>query len=116
AGVRYHRRLTIDDQIRERYLHVPLDVPPGTSTLSVRLRVADAEAVVDLGCVAPQRWCGWAGAARSEFVIGHERATPGFLPGLEPGAGHGGLGLRLLPPAGTGGEVTAGSGGPAGGA
>jgi len=101
AGVRYHRRLTIDDQIRERYLHVPFDVPPGTSTLSVRLRVADAEAVVDLGCVAPRRWCGWAGAARSEFVIGHEQATPGFLPGLEPGTWHVVLGLHLLPPGGT---------------
>src|SRR5699024_3060380 len=105
AGVRYHRRLTIDDQIRERYLHVPLDVPPGTSTLSVRLRVADAEAVVDLGCVAPRRWCGWAGAARSEFVIGHEQATPGFLPGWEPGTWHVVLGLRLLPPGGAEGEL-----------
>src|SRR5699024_12657254 len=107
AGMRYHRRLTIYDQIRYRYLHVPFDVPPGTSTLSVRLRVADAEDVVDLGCVAPRRWCGWAGAARSEFVIGHERATPGVLTGLAPGPSHVVLRLHPLPPNGTGVELTA---------
>src|SRR5699024_9492445 len=70
-----------------------------------RLRVQDSDAVIDLGCAAPQRWCGWAGAARTKFVISPERATPGFLPGLEPGTWHVVLGLHRIPATGVGMQV-----------
>ncbi|WP_022916830.1 CehA/McbA family metallohydrolase [Ruania albidiflava] len=94
---RFDRRLSVDDQIRERYLEVPFEVPAGAGSIEVRLQVADPTAVIDLGCMAPSRWCGWAGGARRRFVVRPEEATPGFLPGLEPGTWQVVLGLHQLP-------------------
>ncbi|HIZ36110.1 MAG TPA: CehA/McbA family metallohydrolase [Candidatus Ruania gallistercoris] len=94
---RLDRLLTVDDQIRDRYLRVPFEVPPGAPGVEVQLTVADPAAVIDLGCEAPSRWCGWAGGARKSFVVRPEEATPGFLPGVEPGTWHLVLGLHQLP-------------------
>ncbi|WP_147916486.1 CehA/McbA family metallohydrolase [Ruania zhangjianzhongii] len=94
------RRLTVEDQIRARYLRVPFEVPAGGSSVAVRLRVTDPTAVIDLGCEAPSHWCGWAGGARQHFVVRAEEATPGFLPGVEPGTWHVVLGLHHLPAGG----------------
>ena len=102
STARLDRRLTVEDQIRERYLRVPFDVPVGATDVEVRLTVDDPTAVIDLGCEAPSRWCGWAGAARQRFAVHPERATPGFLPGLEPGTWQVVLGLHQLPAAGVG--------------
>src|SRR5690625_3297001 len=94
---RFDRWLTVRDQIRERYLEVPFDVPATAGSIEVRLEVADPAAVIDLGCMAPSRWCGWSGGARRRFVVRPEQATPGFLPGLEAGTWQVVLGLHQLP-------------------
>ena len=94
------RRLTVEDQIRARYLRLPFDVPAGASSVEVRFRADDPAAVIDLGCEAPSRWCGWAGGARQRFVVRAEQATPGFLPGVEAGTWHVVLGLHHLPAGG----------------
>lgn len=75
-------RLSIDDQIENRYLEVPFELPPGgTTALEVTLAYDRDAAVIDLGCRDPERWRGWSGGARSRFVILPRAATPGYEPG-----------------------------------
>lgn len=94
-----HRlRLTVDDQIAQRYLPVPFDVPAAAASLEVRLAYDTSAGVIDLGCEGPDGWRGWSGDARSRYVITPDAATPGYLPGpLEPGEWHVVLGLHQLP-------------------
>jgi hypothetical protein len=85
-------RLSIDDQIENRYLEVPFELPAGgTDALEVTLSYDRDAAVIDLGCRDPERWRGWSGGARSRFAItqspggqraaAHSSATPGYEPG-----------------------------------
>jgi hypothetical protein len=80
-------RLSIDDQIENRYLEVPFELPArGVSALEVTLAYDQDAAVIDLGCRDPERWRGWSGGARSRFAITPGGATPGYEPGeLVPG-------------------------------
>ncbi|MGH8795249.1 MAG: CehA/McbA family metallohydrolase [Stackebrandtia sp.] len=89
---------TPDDRSEEFYRYLPFDVPPGVAGVRVRLEYNRAGAVLDLGCVSPERFRGWSGGARGEYVVGARRATPGYLPGeLEPGEWHVVLGLHRVP-------------------
>ncbi|MEV0891128.1 CehA/McbA family metallohydrolase [Promicromonospora sp. NPDC050262] len=105
-------RLSIDDQIENRYLEVPFEIPAGrdTDALEVTLAYDRDAAVIDLGCYDPERWRGWSGGARSRFAItpnaspgaaGRDRrgtATPGYEPGeIVPGRWAVVLGLHGLP-------------------
>lgn len=97
-------RLSIDDQIEDRYLEVPFEMPPGAGALEVTLAYDRDAAVIDLGCRDPLRWRGWSGGARSRFAITHGRepgpgaATPGYEPGeLVRGQWAVVLGLHGLP-------------------
>ncbi len=96
---RTHRRhLTVDDRTASPYLEVPFVVADGARSLQVRLAYDRTAAVVDLGCRGPAGFRGWSGGARSEYVIGTDRATPGYLPGeLEPGEWAVVLGLHRVP-------------------
>lgn len=80
-------RLSIDDQIENRYLEVPFELPAGgTTALEVTLAYDRDAAVIDLGCRDPARWRGWSGGARSRFAITHGPSAPGAAtPGYEPG-------------------------------
>lgn len=105
-------RLSIDDQIENRYLEVPFEIPAGrgTDALEVTLAYDRDAAVIDLGCYDPERWRGWSGGARSRFAItpnaspgtaGRDRrgtATPGYEPGeIVPGRWAVVLGLHGMP-------------------
>lgn len=75
-------RLSIDDQIENRYLEVPFELPAGGApALEVTLAYDQDAAVIDLGCRDPERWRGWSGGARSRFAITPSAATPGYEPG-----------------------------------
>ncbi|WP_454856089.1 CehA/McbA family metallohydrolase [Promicromonospora soli] len=91
-------RLSVDDQIENRYLEVPFELPAGgASALEVTLAYDRDAAVIDLGCRDPERWRGWSGGARSRFAITQgSAAAPGpaaqsplavglATPGYEPG-------------------------------
>lgn len=82
-----HRfELGLEDQLAQPLLPVAVEVPPGTPSLEVRLRHDREAAVIDLGLEGPAGWRGWSGGARDRFVVRHDAATPGYLPGeLEPG-------------------------------
>ena len=95
------RRFTLADQLEDRYPTVAFEVPAGVDSFEVRLDFDRSRAVVDLGCEAPsgafeQRWRGWSGASRDRFVIGRDRATPGYHPGLAAGTWQVVLGLHRL--------------------
>jgi hypothetical protein len=92
-------RLSIDDQIENRYLEVPFELPArGVSALEVTLAYDQDAAVIDLGCRDPERWRGWSGGARSRFAITPGGATPGYEPGeLVPGRWAVVLGLHGMP-------------------
>jgi hypothetical protein len=93
-------RLSIDDQIENRYLEVPFEIPAGRAAdaLEVTLTYDRDAAVIDLGCCDPERWRGWSGGARSRFAITPGAATPGYEPGeLVPGRWAVVLGLHGLP-------------------
>src|SRR5690625_4454800 len=97
--------LTIDDQVAQRYYPVPVAVPAGAPSMSVRLSYDTDRGVVDLGCEGPEGWRGWSGGARDRFTITTSEATPGYLPGeLEGGTWQVVLGLHQLPAEGL--EVT----------
>ncbi|WP_207211992.1 CehA/McbA family metallohydrolase [Promicromonospora panici] len=92
-------RLFVDDQIENRYLEVPFELPAGgTPALEVTLAYNQDAAVIDLGCRDPERWRGWSGGARSRFVIAPDAATPGYEPGeLVAGQWAVVLGLHAMP-------------------
>ncbi|MEU4364866.1 CehA/McbA family metallohydrolase [Promicromonospora sp. NPDC023987] len=93
-------RLSIDDQIENRYLEVPFEIPAGRTPggLEVTLAYDREAAVIDLGCRDPERWRGWSGGARSRFAITPGAATPGYEPGeLVPGRWAVVLGLHGMP-------------------
>ncbi|UVI33421.1 CehA/McbA family metallohydrolase [Paenibacillus spongiae] len=73
----------------ESYIEVPFEMPAGVERIHVSF-VAEpygvAGRVVNLGIRDAQRMRGWSGGARTEFYMGTEKATPGYLPGpLTPG-------------------------------
>ncbi|WP_423464603.1 CehA/McbA family metallohydrolase [Promicromonospora sp. MS192] len=92
-------RLSVDDQIENRYLEVPFELPSGGVTrLEVTLDHDRDAAVIDLGCRDPERWRGWSGGARSRFAITPGAATPGYEPGeLVAGRWAVVLGLHRMP-------------------
>lgn len=77
-------RWTREDRASSIYQYVPVDVPPGAPGLSVRLSYDQSGAVLDLGVFDPQRFRGYSGGARDEFVVTPRVATPGYLPGPLP--------------------------------
>ena len=105
---RHRGHWTPDDRCASPCHYLPVQVPPGTAGLRVRLDYDRSAAVLDLGCFGPAGFRGWSGGARPEFVITADQATPGYLPGeLEPGEWQVVLGLYRLPAAGAGYTVTA---------
>ncbi|MEU6038383.1 CehA/McbA family metallohydrolase [Actinomadura sp. NPDC047616] len=106
ATARFRGRWTLEDRLEAALRELPVEVPPGTASLTVTL--AYEGGVIDLGCHGPAGFRGWSGGARREFVIGPDRATPGYLPGEpEPGVWHVWLGLHRVPPEGVPYEVVA---------
>jgi hypothetical protein len=99
---------TLEDRFASAYQYLPVEVPPGTAALKVRLEYARAGAVIDLGCMGAAGFRGWSGGARESFVLAPGSATPGYLPGeLEPGGWQVMLGLHQVPPDGVPYKVTA---------
>lgn len=80
-----HRVIAPEDQ--GAYLEVPFLVPEETDEITVRVQMrgerAD-DATIDLGVRDPLRLRGWSGSARTEFTVGQDTATPGYLPGVLP--------------------------------
>ena len=95
-------RVDLAAQAANRYPAIPFEVPAGTGSFEVFLEGADGVdgLVIDLGCEAPGWWCGWSGGARRHFVVGRDDATPGYLPGIEPGTWRVILGIHTVPPQG----------------
>lgn len=66
------------------YVEVPFEMPELVEEVHVQFAVqshGDAKPVIDLGVRDSHKVRGWSGGARSEFVIGLEKATPGYLAG-----------------------------------
>jgi hypothetical protein len=72
------------------YIEVPFDMPTETEEFHVKYELTRPEkpkaedsqrCVVDLGVKDPVRVRGWSGGARTEFRIGREKATPGYMAG-----------------------------------
>ena len=94
-------RWTLADRLERSPREVPFEVPPGTASITVRLRYDRAQGVLDLGCASPNGFRGWSGGAREEYTITTDGATPGYLPGEpEPGTWQVWLGLHRIPPKG----------------
>lgn len=74
----------IRSEERSRYIEIPFEMPAGVETLHVDYKVKSQgkpRAVIDLGVRDGDRLRGWSGGARTNFTIGREKATPGYLPG-----------------------------------
>lgn len=107
-----HRgRFTRADQAASPYRYLPFEVPRGTGAVSVRLRYDQAAATLDLGLFDPEGFRGWSGGARTEFVVGTDHATPGYLPGpLPPGEWQVAVRLYRIPEDGVAYELEAETG------
>ncbi|MGH3343942.1 MAG: CehA/McbA family metallohydrolase [Carbonactinosporaceae bacterium] len=104
-----HRgRWTPEDRRLAVYRYLPVDVPPGSASLRVRLTYDHTAGVLDLGCFGASGFRGWSGGARGVFVIGTHEATPGYLAGeLEAGTWFVALGLHRVADRGVAYEVSA---------
>lgn len=99
-------RWTLGDRLEASLRELTVEVPAGTTSLTVRL--SHDTGVLDLGCHGPAGFRGWSGGARTEYTIAGEWATPGYLPGeLEPGVWDVWLRLHRIPPEGVAYELTA---------
>ncbi len=106
------QRLHYDPKDREtgRYQYVPVDVPEGTTRLSLSYAYdrLGGQNVVDLGLFEPgplefgqARARGWTGGERSEVTVATGSATPGYWPGpLPAGRWHVQFGLYKVAPGG----------------
>jgi hypothetical protein len=88
------------DKARSDYAYLPFHLPQAARRLHVRYRYSAAMSsdqvhggnVIDIGLFDPRGYefpggagfRGWSGSARSEFTIGLDEATPGYLPGPLP--------------------------------
>ncbi|MFD0959672.1 CehA/McbA family metallohydrolase [Paenibacillus chungangensis] len=66
------------------YIEIPFELPEHTEKIQVQMdgeSLKGTGATIDLGIKGPGRMRGWSGGARTEFTIGWEKATPGYLPG-----------------------------------
>jgi len=94
---------SLDDRIAAPWHYLPVEVPPGTAALRVRLSYPrsyprDGGWVLDLGCFGPSGFRGWSGGARDSFVVSELGATPGYLPGpVTAGLWQVVIGLHLVP-------------------
>ncbi|WP_199853244.1 PHP domain-containing protein [Plantactinospora sp. BC1] len=104
-----HRgRWTLDDRAAKMIRPLPVEVPPGTAAVSVRLDYPHEAGVLDLGCQGTAGFRGWSGGSRDAFTVAVDWATPGYLPGeLEPGQWQVLLRLHRIPPDGLDFTVTA---------
>ncbi|BFT71850.1 CehA/McbA family metallohydrolase [Paenibacillus sp. P36] len=78
----YRREIHHSEQ--STYVEVPFEMPEQVEEIHVEFAVqshGEAKPVIDLGVRDSHKVRGWSGGARSEFVIGLEKATPGYLPG-----------------------------------
>src|SRR5262245_34521262 len=78
------------DQEVRRYAYVPVDVPAGTTALTIRYSydAKDGANAIDLGVFEPgtlalgsKGFRGWSGGSREHVTIGAADATPGYWPG-----------------------------------
>ena len=98
ARTTHRGRWTLADRFASAWHYLPVEVPPGSHALRVRLACRTPRCVLDLGCLGPAGFRGWSGGARREFVITPDGATPGYLPGeLEPGTWQVMIGLYRVP-------------------
>jgi PHP domain len=105
---RHAGRWTLEDRFSSPWHYLPVEVPTGCHGLRVELCYDRGAATLDLGCLGPAGFRGWSGGARRSFVIGPERATPGYLAGEpEPGLWQVIIGIYRLPADGVAYEVTA---------
>jgi hypothetical protein len=110
------RHVSARDQA-DRYVYVPVTVPPGTTAMTIAYEydTAGGTTVIDLGLFEPgplsigsRAFRGWSGGGRREVTIAVDEATPGYWPGpLPPGEWHVMLGLYKIAPAGVDVTVTA---------
>ena len=108
ARTRHAGEWTIEDKCVSPWHYLPIEVPPGSSTLRVDLDYDGSGAGLDLGCFSPAGFRGWSGGARRSFQITPKSATPGYLSGeLEPGTWQAVIGLHMIPAAGVRYELTA---------
>jgi hypothetical protein len=97
TGTHSVHRFTPEDRAASTWHYLPFEVPVGCGAFTVRISQSDPGAVIDLGCLGPDGWCGWSGGARREFTVTDSDATPGYLPGVSPGTWSVVLGLHRVP-------------------
>lgn len=74
-------RFTPEHRVESVYHYVPFEVPHGAEGVTIRMSYEGARSVVDLGLFDPFGHRGWSGGARSEAMVSHHRATPGYIAG-----------------------------------
>jgi hypothetical protein len=94
------RRYTRDDRAESIYQYLVVDVPPEAGGLAVTLWYDRSDAIIDLGLIGPDRFCGWSGSERADVVVTRDWATPGYLPGAVAGPWQIILGLHRVGPGG----------------
>jgi hypothetical protein len=94
------RRYTRDDRADSIYQYLAVEVPASAGGLKVTLDYDRSETTLDLGLIGPDRFRGWSGSERSTVVVTERWATPGYLPGVVPGAWQVVLGLYRVAPGG----------------
>lgn len=97
------RTISLSPDMTEEYLSIPFTVDENTMAIHVAFEgLPPLPAIIDIGLEDPDRIRGWSGGSRSQYSLGLQSATPGYLAGPIP-AGPWAvlLGLYRLPKAQT---------------
>jgi hypothetical protein len=88
------------------YQYLPFTVGRDWQSVGVELSYDRNSAVIDLGLIGPDGFCGWSGGARSSVQVAERWATPGYVPVALPGEWFVILGLYQVPDRGVQVSVT----------
>jgi len=73
---------TITGADHQHFIAAPFAVPAGVTAISVDFTYdRSGGTVIDLGLFDDQRFRGWSGGNKAQFVVGDTVATPSYLPG-----------------------------------
>ncbi|TJY43313.1 phosphoesterase [Cohnella pontilimi] len=77
------QQIHISKEEERTYPEVPFTVSGPVERIEVRYTYerSGGGTVVDIGLRSPERIVGWSGGARDSFLVGLEKATPGYLAG-----------------------------------
>src|SRR5260370_12022483 len=82
AKTRHGGQWSMEDKCESPWHYLPIEVPPGSSALTVEFSYDTPGAGLDLGCFSPVGFRGRSGAPRPPLLLTPHSPTPAYLPSV----------------------------------